>query len=216
MQYLVKSGNAYGVLRIELAANEFIFARHHALFAFSDHIAFTQSKAGGFFRRLARKFSGAHLAMQQIRAGEQNGWVMLAPPMIGAISGIELHGKSILVEEDAFLAAGQAIATNGRLYTMDKTKFVMDDFQAIKFNGDGLVFLNAFGAIEAVTLLPEQTIQIHPGHLIAWEEQLAVNEADRGFISLTGPGRLWVQTRQAHGFSEWQHGLKEAHKSANS
>jgi uncharacterized protein (TIGR00266 family) len=216
MQYLVKSGNAYGVLRIELQADEFIHARENAICAFSDHIAFTQSKSGGFFRRLARKFSGAHLAMQEIISSDESGWVMLAPPMMGAIIGIELHGKNILVEQDAFLASAQSVNTNGRLYPLAKNKFASENFHIIKFGGEGLVFLNAFGAIEAMTLLPEQTMRVHPSHLIAWEEQLVFKDTDRGFIHIIGPGRLWLQTRNPHDFHDWQDGLKEARKSANS
>lgn len=216
MDYLVKGSNAYALLRVNLNDREFIYARENAICAFSPHIAFSKSKTGGLFRRLAQKFSGAHLTMQQISAAEDNSWVMLAPPMAGAITGIELHGKNILVLEDAFLAASHSVYTNSKLYKLDKNKFTHENFEAIKFSGEGLVMLNAFGAIETLALLPDQAVRIHADHLIAWEENLSFDNTDRGFIAVTGPGRLWLQTRNPHSVLDWQDDLKEARKSANS
>jgi len=209
MDYVVKGGNAYGMLRIALNANELIYARENAIIAFSPQIVFTKSQNGGFLRRLARKFSGAHLDMQQINATEDKSWVMLAAPMAGSVTGIDLHGKNVLVIKEVFLAAARNVQTNGRLHTLDREKFIHENFQVIKFSGDGVVMLCATGSVEMMNLLQDQPIRIHPDHLIAWEESLVFSEPDRGFITITGPGRLWLQTRK-------HNNLKDGNKSANS
>jgi uncharacterized protein (AIM24 family) len=214
MHHTIKSGNAYGCLRVELKDGEFLYGQQKNICAFSDHIVFSIHKQPGFLRRLAGKFLGEHLGMDRISAIGGEGWVMLAPPMVGAITGIDLHNKNIMVEQNAFLAASSDILTNGRIYQLAKNKFAHDNFQAIKFGGDGLVFLNSFGAVEIVTLLPEQAMRIHPDHLIAWDEQLVFDGLDRGFITVSGPGRLWLQTRSAQIFHDWQDNLKKAQKSA--
>lgn len=216
MQHVIKGGQAFAALRIDLEPGEQIKAEKNAMVAMSGELQLSAKIDGGLLRGLARKFSGESFFFQSIAATNKPGWVMLAHVQPGAITAIELQGKGITAEKGAFLAATPGINISSKVQRLIKAMFGGEGFVVVKIDGRGTVFLGGFGAVEAITLLPDQEVVVDNTHLVAWEDGVTYNLGrggtswmsaalgGEGFIArLKGPGRIWVQTRTVHAFRQW-------------
>lgn len=217
MHHVIKGGSAFASLRVELDREEGLKAAKGAMLAMSGDISLSARADGGLLRSIARKFTGTGFFFQNIRAEQKSGWVMLAPPMPGAITAIELHGRNVLnAEQSTFLAATSDIEISSTLQRPFKALFGSSGLTAIKATGPGLLFLCGFGAIEPLTLLPDQDVLVDLGHLMAWDDTVTIQPAKGGTSwssallggeglvgRVKGPGRIWLQTRTQAGFREW-------------
>jgi uncharacterized protein (TIGR00266 family) len=230
MNHIIKGGSAYASVRIELEPGEWVKAEKNSMVAMSGQMKLSARADGGFLRGLARKFSGESFFFQEIKALEQPGWALLAPAMPGAVVAIDLHGRTgITAEKGAFLAATPHVDISSKMQRLIKSLFGGEGFIVVKISGKGTVFLNGFGGIELITLLPDQTITVDTTHLVAWEDSVeytigkgatswtsAALTGEGLAIKMSGPGRVWVQTRTAHTFREWLGVLPPSQKSDKS
>ncbi|MDB5477604.1 MAG: hypothetical protein JWM96_99, partial [Alphaproteobacteria bacterium] len=58
MHYIIKGGNAFSSLRIELGPEEWIKAEKNAMLAMSGALKLSARLDGGLLRGIARRFSG--------------------------------------------------------------------------------------------------------------------------------------------------------------
>jgi uncharacterized protein (TIGR00266 family) len=217
MNPVIKGGQAFAALRVDLQPGENIKAEKNAMVAMSGDLKLSAKVDGGFLRGIARKFSGESFFFQNISADKKPGWVMLAPQAPGGITSIELNGKvGITAEKGAFLAATNDITISSKVQRLLKAMFSSDGLIVVKIGGSGTVFLSAFGAIETISLLPEQNIIVDNTHLMAWEDSvtytlgkggtswMSAGLGGEGIVAhMKGPGRVWVQTRTAPAFRNW-------------
>jgi uncharacterized protein (AIM24 family) len=76
-----------------------------------------------------------------------------------------------------------------------------------KFNGEGNLFLHAYGGLYVKDLEPGEVIQIEASHLMVFEEGMnysvsligglkSILFAHEGifFLTIEGPGRVWIHT----------------------
>ena len=77
-----------------------------------------------------------------------------------------------------------------------------------KISGNGIVFLNSYGAIYEKELAPGEQYIVDTGHIVAFQETVTykLRKAAKGIFSslasgeglvceYTGPGKIWIQTR---------------------
>src|SRR5690606_34526974 len=149
MQHIVKGGTAFSALQVNLQKGEWIKAEKNAMMAMSGDLTLSARMDGGFLRGLARKFSGESFFFQEIRAEKGPGWVMLAPVSPGAVTAVELDGKTELTaEKGAFLAATEHVSISSTVQHLGKAIFGGEGFVVVKIGGRGTVFFGGFGAIE--------------------------------------------------------------------
>lgn len=229
MKYLIKGG-AFATLHVDLQPQEWIKAEKNAMIAMSGDVKLSSRMDGGLLRSLARKFSGESFFFQEIRAAEKPGWVMLSPISPGGITPIELNGRTtIMAEKSSFLAATENITVSSQVQRLVAGFLGGEGFVVVKIGGTGTAFLSSFGAIELITLQPEQEIVVDNTHLVAWEDSvkytlgkggtswMSAVLAGEGFIArMKGPGRVWIQTRTAYGFRQWLGLLRSEKNSGNS
>jgi uncharacterized protein (AIM24 family) len=85
----------------------------------------------------------------------------------------------------------------------------------IKVTGQGDLFINTFGAIDKHILAPGEQLVVDNFHLVAfsdtctyqvekvggWKETIFSGE---GFLTrITGPGEVYIQTKNLREFAEW-------------
>lgn len=197
MNPVIKGGNTAGMLRIALKTGEGLYALSDLVMAHSGGLAFSNRQDGGLLSKLARKFASGHFQYQEISAVSDDQWLMLAPSLTGAITSIDLHSPvGILADEQSFIAATSTTIIGRKIKTVDNIG--SEEIETIHFSGNGTIFLNSCGAVEAIVLLPEQEIFVATAHLIAWEENIAYQKTPNGMTKMTGPGRIWLQTRTLH------------------
>lgn len=217
MKYDFSGGSAFPLLRVELAAGESVKAESGAMVAMSDGMKLTGKADGGILKGIARKFSGESFFMQHIEAETAAGWVMLAAPMPGGISAVDVSaGRELTVQKNGFLAATQDISVSTKVQSLTKGILSGEGLFVVKIGGAGTVFLASYGSIETIDLKPGEKVLIDNGHLVAWDADMKYSitkgatswfsaaTSGEGFACrFEGPGRVMFQTRNPQALGGW-------------
>jgi len=85
----------------------------------------------------------------------------------------------------------------------------------IKVSGKGLLFINTFGAIDKHTLKPGETMIVDNFHLVAFSDTCPYKVTKFGSLKetilggeglvteITGPGDVYIQTKNLREFVDW-------------
>jgi len=85
----------------------------------------------------------------------------------------------------------------------------------LKATGSGQMFINTFGAIDTHTLKPGQTLIVDNFHLVGFSESCSYKVTRLGGLKetllsgeglvtqITGPGDVYIQTKNMQEFTEW-------------
>lgn len=153
------------------------------------------------------------------------GEVLFAPPMLGDIATIRLTGSETWsVGMDSYLASTQAVIRDHKRQGLTKAMFSGEGLWVYKMSGTGLLWVTSFGAVIQKTLADGEKYIVDNGHLVAWNtkyilERVASGGLMSGYASaeglvckFTGPGTIYIQTRNARAFGAWMTGqnYKEA------
>lgn len=207
MEYKIEHAPVFSTLHIMLKRGEQFRAEAGAMVSMSPTIKLEAKTTGkGIMGSLKAAVGGESFFASLFTAETGDGEIILAPGTIGDIMKMELHGSTIYAEGGAYLAGapGLEISTKGSFKAMISGEGLFLQ----KISGSGLLFLNSYGSIIARNLAPGETYIVDTGHMVAFEEtvQYTIRKAARGIFSTlasgeglvceyTGPGRLWLQTR---------------------
>lgn len=147
------------------------------------------------------------------------GELLLGPPMLGDITSLRLTGKeSWSVGHDGYLASTQNVVKEYKRQGIGKAMFSGEGLWVYKMSGTGLLWLTSFGAIIRKDLVEGEKYIVDNGHLVAWNTKYVLERvASGGFISgfaaaeglvckFTGPGTVFIQTRNAKSFGGYMSG----------
>ncbi|EXJ89863.1 hypothetical protein A1O3_02930 [Capronia epimyces CBS 606.96] len=142
------------------------------------------------------------------------GELLLAPSTLGDISILRLGGNEAwTVGRDAFLACTQGVIKDYKSQGIGKAMFSGEGLFVYKISGTGLLWISTFGAILKKDLVEGEKYIVDNGHLVAWNCKYVLERvASGGIISgvasgeglvckFSGPGTVYMQTRNAHAFS---------------
>jgi len=172
---------------------------------------------GGILGGIGRMFSGEKFFFQSLKANRGPGSVCLSPSSIGDLTCIEMDGSvPYILQKDGFFAATDSLNVSTTMQNLTKGLFSGEGFFVIKVSGTGTLFASSYGAIHEVELAPGEEVVIDNNHLVAWPESMnyKIEKAAKGWISsitsgegfvcvFTGPGKVYIQTRNPRGFGEW-------------
>jgi uncharacterized protein (TIGR00266 family) len=202
-------GDDMQVVVMSLAAGDEIRAEAGAMTYMTDGIEMDARMPGGLLGGLKRKFlAGESLFLTFFRCQAPAGKVAFSAPYPGKILTMPLKGSAILCQRDAFLCAAGEIAIN-----VEFTKrlgagfFGGEGFILERLEGTGDVFIHSGGTIVLLELKAGEKIKVDTGCLVAFDPSVdydielvgGIKTALFGgeglfFASMTGPGRVWVQT----------------------
>ncbi|MCY6485061.1 TIGR00266 family protein [Clostridium aestuarii] len=216
-------GDDMQFVEIELDPNESVIAEAGAMMMMSSGIDMDtifgdgshKSNKSGFMNKLfgagKRILTGESLFMTLFTNkayGKQQ--VSFASPYPGKIIPMDLSelGGKLICQKDAFLCAAKGVSIG-----IDFRKklgvgfFGGEGFILQKLEGDGLAFVHAGGTIIKKDLLPEETLKIDTGCLVAMTKDVHYNIEFVGgiksaffggeglfFATVKGPGSVWVQS----------------------
>ena len=214
MQTEILYGPAYAAAKVVLAAGETVRAESGAMLAMSPGIAMETSTQGGVLKGLRRAvLGGESFFMNTFTAQVDGAELWLAPALSGDVVAWPVQG-TIFVQSGAFLASSAGIEVDSK-WGGAKTFFSREGLFMLKVSGQGEVVISSYGAIHAIDLQPGQTFTVDTGHMVAWTEgvQYAVRKvgnwkstffSGEGLVcDLTGPGRIYLQTRSQDAFLGW-------------
>lgn len=217
MKWEVTGGSTFPLLRVELSKGEAIKSQSGAMVAISQGLKLEGKVDGGIGRAIGRMFSGESFFMQHVRADEKAGWVLFASPVPGGITDLEIKaGQEMTVQKSGFLAGTPGIEVSTKVQSLWRGMFGGEGLFVVKLSGAGHAFLSSYGSIMPLDLAEGEQVLVDNGHLVAWESRLSYEitkaasswfsalTTGSGFVCrFTGPGRVYIQTRNPWGLGSW-------------
>ncbi len=182
---------------------------------------------GGVFGAVKKAMLGGEsFFMTSVRADRKAGEVTLAPSVPGDITALELT-QPILVQGGSYLANGPGVEIDTKFSGL-KGMMGGEGLFFLRASGKGTLFITSFGAIHKKVLSPGERWVVDSGHMVAYEEgvqmqtRMAGNQEGAGFLKraatsaasgeglvmeFTGPGTVWIQTRNPSAFTSWLYAL---------
>ncbi|KAK4164840.1 tryptophan RNA-binding attenuator protein-like domain-containing protein [Cladorrhinum sp. PSN259] len=214
--YRISHRDCNTVLTVQLAIGCPLDSRPGAMIAMSPSI---QLK-GSYKFSMKKLVAGGEMSTSTFTGP---GELLLAPPMLGDITSLRLSGKeSWSVSHDGYLASTQNVVKDYKRQGLGKAMFSGEGLWVYKISGTGLLWLTSFGAIIRKDLQEGEKYIVDNGHLVAWNvkyimERVTSGGLISGFASgeglvckFTGPGTVFIQTRNAKAFSGYMTGQQTA------
>jgi uncharacterized protein (TIGR00266 family) len=216
LSYELLYPGAYTLARVDLPQGRQLRAQSDAMVAMSPTVEVAGKMQGGLLGGVGRLLSGESLFLQTLSASRGAGSVYVAPAAPGDIAAVELDGDGLIIQKDGFLACTEEIQVNTHLQNIAKGLFSGEGFFILTAEGRGLLWLESYGAIHRLDLRPGEQKLVDNGHLVAWSRSMdyRLEAASKGIFSamtsgeaivcrFTGPGKLFIQTRQPRRFGLW-------------
>jgi uncharacterized protein (TIGR00266 family) len=214
MQTEIMYGPSYAAAKLTLAHGETVRAESGAMLAMSPGIAMETSTQGGMFKGLKRAVLGGESFFMNTYTSQHDGSELyLAPALSGDVVAWPLQG-TLFVQSGSYLASSSGIEVDTK-WGGGKTFFSSEGLFMLRIAGQGDLLLSSYGAIHAIDLQAGQSITVDTGHMVAWTDGVAYNVRKVGnwkstlfsgeglVCDLTGPGRVYLQTRSQDAFLEW-------------
>ena len=193
-----------------MAPGDVVRAEAGALMFMTDTVDMEAKMEGGLLGGLKRKLlAGESLFITFFKATGAAARVAFAGPYPGKIIHIPLAGQqSLLCQRDAFLCAtGDIDFTIAFTRRLGAGFFGGEGFILQKMSGRGELFIHSGGTVVPFELKPGERLRVDTGCLVAFDESVQYDITRVGgiktslfggeglfFASLTGPGRVWLQT----------------------
>jgi uncharacterized protein (TIGR00266 family) len=214
MQTEILYGPAYAAAKVTLNAGESVHAEAGAMLAMTPTLQVDTSTQGGMLKGLRRSLLGGESFFMNTFTAQANGdELWLAPTMAGDVVSWPIQ-STLFVASGSFLASSAGVDVDSS-WGGAKTFFSSEGLFMLKVSGQGEVILSSYGAIHAIDLQAGQTYTVDTGHLVAWTEGVGYDVRKVGgwkstlfsgeglVCDLTGPGRLYLQTRSQEDFLGW-------------
>jgi len=214
MQTEIMYGPAYSAAKVVLGNGETVRAEAGAMLAMSPGVTMETSTQGGVMKGLRRSLLGGESFFMNTFTSQADGTELwLAPALAGDVVSWPIQG-SLFVQSGSFLASSSGLEVDSS-WGGAKTFFSREGLFMLRISGQGDLLLSSYGAIHTIDLQPGQTYTVDTGHMVAWTEGVgyAVRKvggwkstllSGEGFVcDLTGPGRIYIQTRSQDAFLDW-------------
>jgi uncharacterized protein (TIGR00266 family) len=205
---------SYSLAIVKLAPNERIRTDSGSMVSHSSGVEIETKAEGGFFKSLGRAVLGGESFFQNFwKAGGQGGEVTLAPDLPGDITLIEMTGPALMIQSGSYLASEAGIELSTKI--SGKAFKAGEGVSMLEASGSGKVLVSSYGAIYEKTLGPGEKHIVDSSHLVAFDASLGVETASVGglkstlvsgegfVVELTGPGRIYIQTRSPQALINW-------------
>jgi uncharacterized protein (TIGR00266 family) len=219
-------GTTMPVLEVTLDPGESVISEAGELSWMTSSIQMTTHTqfggGGGIFGVLKRVAGGGSLFMTGYQADGAPGTVSFATKLPGHIVPVEAGtGQEYLIHRHGFLCGTPQIEIGvGFQQSLGAGIFGGDGFLLQRVSGTGTAWIELSGELIVKDLGPGETLRVHPGHVGAFQAGVSfeittvpgiknkIFGGDGIFLaSLTGPGRIWLQTlpisRLAHALMEY-------------
>lgn len=216
MEYNIFGGNLPAVT-IRLNQGESIYTQSGGMTWMTENIEMNTNMKGGLFKGLGRMMSGDSIFMATYTAKHYPGEITISSSFPGEIIVLDLSdGREYVCQKSAFLCAEQGV--NLSLTTNRSVKggfFGGEGFIMQEVRGRGKVFLEIDGSVVAKDLAPGEKLIVDTGNIAAYERSVKYDvKMVKGFknilfggeglflTTLTGPGRVYLQTMTMPSFAE--------------
>lgn len=214
MRTEITHGPAYAQANLHLDSGETMQAEAGAMVAMSSGIDLKTSTGGGFMKGLRRSLGGESFFLNTFESRQDGSVVKVAPPLPGDIVTWTLEDQTVYLQSGSYLASPTTIDVDSR-WGGSKTFFSREGLVMLRCSGVGELVVSSYGAIEQVDLAAGEEYVVDTGHMVGWQESVKYDIRKVGnwkstmlsgeglVVRLTGPGRIYTQTRSPEAFLAW-------------
>lgn len=203
------SGTVMQSVSIDLDRGEQVYSQTAAMAWMSESVAMDTHTGGGLLAGFRRAMSGGSLFITDFTAEHGPGQVAFAPRFPGKILAMALApGQSLICRKETFLCAEKSVTLEiAWQQRFGAGLFAGEGFILQRVTGPGVAFLDLSGEVVEKTLAPGERLLVSAGHIGIQEPSVETDiQMVRGFrnflfggeglflATLTGPGRIWLQT----------------------
>ncbi|MGB9639845.1 MAG: TIGR00266 family protein [Anaerolineales bacterium] len=205
---------SYSLAVVQLAPNERIRADAGAMVSMTDGITIETKAAGGILKSLTRSVLGGESFFQNFfQAPAQGGEITLAPDLPGDMVLIELSNRNIMIQAGSYVASEIGVDLNAKI--SKKAFLSAEGISILEASGNGKVLVSSYGAIYERELSAGEKYIVDTSHLVAFDGTIDVQVRTVGglkstllsgeglVVQVTGPGKLWMQTRSPSALINW-------------
>lgn len=215
LDYTIFGGN-FPAVSIRLNPGKSIYTQSGGMAWMSSGITMETNMKGGLMKGLGRMFSGDSLFMATYTSAAPNQELTVASTFPGAILDLDISGNAIIAQKSAFLCAQPNVTLSAHVTRgIGAGLFGGEGFILQRLSGFGKAFLEIDGSLVARTLSPGEVLRVDTSNVAAFDESVGYQaEMVKGFknilfggeglflTTLTGPGRVWLQTMTLPGFAK--------------
>jgi len=223
MKYEIKYKPSYSLLVVNLAQGEKVTAEAGAMTYMSPTIEpHTRKREKSLLGSLGLTIIGGQsFWVNDYIAVNGSGEVAFVAAPVGDIETLEIRpDQGYIIQKSAYIASTENVDLDIKWEGFTKGLFGQGLFM-IKVAGNGTLFINTFGAIDKHTLAPGQTMIVDNFHLVAFSATCSYRVTKFGGLKetilggeglvtqITGPGDIYIQTKNVKEFVEWLWTLME-------
>ena len=217
MKYQIKYAPSYSMLVVNLEAGEQITGEAGAMTYMTPTMEIrTRKREQSILGSLATALIGGQsfFVNDYVAVGGAGEIGLVAAP-VGDITKLDIQpNKGFIIQKSSYLASSQAIDLDVRWEGFSKGLFGQGLFM-IKTTGQGDLFINTFGAIDRHELAPGQELIVDNFHLVAFSDSCRYSVEKSGgwketifsgeglMTRITGPGLVFIQTKNLREFADW-------------
>ncbi len=204
MEWRIDHRPAYSLLRLHLTRGESVWFEAGAYVYHKGSVEF-RTTSGGIGAALKRALLGGEsfFLNQAIAKGDTE--LGLAPAVPGDIAAVEFSG-ALLVQDTSYLAHVGRVRVTTRWMGI-RGLFAEGEAFWLSLEGEGLAFLASYGGVEEHRLGVGEKMTVDNGHIVALDASVGMRIRKFGglksflfggeglVVELTGPGRVWIQSR---------------------
>jgi uncharacterized protein (TIGR00266 family) len=217
LKYEIKYKPSYSMLVVNLDRGEKLVAEAGSMTYMEPSIeVHTRKREQSLFGSLGLAILGRQsFWVNDYVASGGPGEVAFVSAPTGDIETLDVRqDRGYILQKAAYIASTENIDLDVKWEGFTKGLFGQGLFM-IKARGDGTLFINTFGAIDKHTLGPGQTMIVDNFHLVAFSDTCSYRVAKFGGLKETllggeglvthvsGPGDVYIQTKNLREFVEW-------------
>ncbi|PIU58671.1 TIGR00266 family protein [Candidatus Bathyarchaeota archaeon CG07_land_8_20_14_0_80_47_9] len=217
MKYEIKYKPAYSMLVVSLEKGETITGEAGAMTYMDTAIEpHTRKREKSLLGSLGMSIIGRQsFWVNDYTAVAGPGEVGLVSAPVGDIETLEVKpNQGYIIQKSAYIASTQNVDLDIKWEGFTKGLFGQGLFM-IKVTGNGMLFINTFGAVDKHTLKPGQTMIVDNFHLVAFSDTCNYKVTKFGGLKetllggeglvtqITGPGDIYIQTKNLKEFVDW-------------
>jgi uncharacterized protein (TIGR00266 family) len=218
MRYDVVHPGSNALVAVHLEPYEHIQAQAGAMVSRTAKVAVVGTFYGGIWRALKRSMLGGEsLFFQELKAEDGEGEVLIAPAVPGDIKVLPLTGgQDYYIKNGSLLATFENVTIDTKMQKISRGLFSGAGLFVIHAQGEGSIAVSAFGALIEISVPAREKYIVDNGHLVAWfgDMEYRIVRGGKTWVSsvtsgeglaceFTGPGKVWLQSRNPEAFGNW-------------
>ncbi len=205
-------GGSFPAAKVTLNTNETVYTQSGAMAWADADIEMTTDTNGGLLKSIGRMFSGSSLMFVTHTAVKDGSEITFSANFPGTIRAFHIDADhEYIAQKSAFLVADPGVNVDA---SVNKNfwagLFGGEGIVLQKFTGEGDLLAQIDGSVVEVELQEGQTIKVETGHVAMFDTTCTYDvESVKGFkniffggqglffVTLTGPGKVYLQTLTA-------------------